>query len=247
MSQQPDITAPSRPHHVLMVVANPAVSTTTGWPVGFWASELTHPWLAFTEAGYEVTIASPAGGRVEADGLSDPRDPSGYSVHDIISRGFLETPHLAARLDDTPALGDLDLDRFAAIVVCGGQSPMFTFRDAPVLQDAIRTFYEAEKPTAALCHGVAALVDVRLSDGGFLLDGRTVTGFSNREEVEADAAAGQPVMAWRIEDEARARGANYVEGGVWKPFAVRDGRLITGQQQYSGGKTAALVIAALGT
>ena len=94
---------------------------------------------------------------------------------------------------------------------------------------------------------MAALIDVQLSDGTHLLEGRTVTGFSNREEVEADAAAGQPVMAWRIEDEARARGANYVEGGVWKAFAVRDGRLITGQQQYSGTKTAALVIAALGT
>ena len=247
MSEQIDVTSPTRPRRVLMVVANPSVSTTTGWPVGFWASELTHPWLAFTEAGYEVTIASPAGGRVEADALSDPRDPSGYSAHDIISRGFLETPHLAALLDDTPALGALDLSIFDAVVVCGGQSPMFTFRDSTVLQGVIRTFFEAEKPTAALCHGVAALVDVQLSDGTFLLEGRTVTGFSNREEVEADAAAGVPVMAWRIEDEARARGANYVEGGVWKAFAVRDGRLITGQQQYSGSKTAALVIAALGS
>ena len=124
---------------------------------------------------------------------------------------------------------------------------MFTFRDNAPLQAAIRMFAEAGKPTAALCHGVAALIDVQLSDGSWLLDGRTVTGFSNREEVAADAAAGVQVMAWRIEDEARARGANYVEGGVWKPFAVRDGRLITGQQQYSGGKTADLVIAELGT
>lgn len=247
MSQQYDVSTPTRPRRILMVVANPAVSTTTGWPVGFWASELTHPWLAFTEAGYHVTIASPAGGRVEPDALSDPRDPSGYSEHDIVSRGFLETPRLAALLDDTPNLGDLDVDAFDALVVCGGQSPMFTFRENPVLQDTIRRCFEAEKPTAALCHGVAALVDVRLGDGSFLLEGRTVTGFSNREEIEADAAAGQPVMAWRIEDEARARGANYVEGGVWKAFAVRDGRLVTGQQQYSGARTAALVIAALGT
>ena len=129
MSEQYDVTRPDQPCRVLMVVANPSVSTTTGWPVGFWASELTHPWLAFTEAGYAVTIASPAGGRVEVDALSDPRDASGYSAHDIVSRGFLETPHLAVLLDDTPALGELDPDDFDAIVVCGGQSPMFTFRD----------------------------------------------------------------------------------------------------------------------
>src|ERR671922_284167 len=68
------------PKRVLMVVANPATSTTTGWPVGFWASELFHPLYEFTEAGYEVTVASPEGGPVELDGLSDPRDPSGYSA-----------------------------------------------------------------------------------------------------------------------------------------------------------------------
>jgi putative intracellular protease/amidase len=115
------------------------------------------------------------------------------------------------------------------------------------LQETIRGFYEAEKPTAALCHGVSALVDVRLSDGSYLLEGKTVTGFSNGEEDVADELVGRQVMPWRIEEAARERGANYVQGGVWKPFAVRDGRLVTGQQQYSGGEVAKLVIAALGT
>ena len=123
---------------------------------------------------------------------------------------------------------------------------MFTFRDNADLQAALRRFYEAEKPTAALCHGVSALVDVRLSDGSYLVDGRTVTGFANVEEHAADEAVGTTVMPWHIEDALRERGANYVEGGLWKAFAVRDGRLITGQQQYSGRKVAELVIEALG-
>lgn len=237
----------TRPRKVLMVVANPSISTTVGGPVGFWASELTHAWLAFVEAGYEVTIASPNGGTVELDAFSDPRDPSGYSAHDIISMGFLSTPHLAALLAQTPRLADLDYDDFDAIVVAGGQSPMFTFRDNADLQQALRWFYEAEKPTAALCHGVAALIDVRLSDESYLIAEKTMTGFSNGEEDEADAIVGQRVMPWRLEDAAKERGANYIQGGVWKAFAVRDGRLITGQQQYSGAKTAALVIEALGT
>ena len=239
-------TTTSAPKQVLLVVANPSISTTLGIPVGFWGSELTHAWLTFAEAGYEVTIASPEGGTVELDALSDPREPSGYSAWDLITMGFLNTPSLAALLEDTPRLADLDLDEYDALVVAGGQSPMFTFRSNGDLQAAIRTFYEAEKPTAALCHGVSALIDVRLPDGSYLIDGRTVTGFANVEEAEADAIVGTQVMPWHIEDAARERGANYVEGGKWKPFAVRDGRLITGQQQYSGKRTAELVVEALG-
>ncbi len=66
----------SSPKRILMVVANPSVATTVGWPVGFWAAELTHPYYEFSEVGYEITVASPDGGKVELDQLSDPRDPS---------------------------------------------------------------------------------------------------------------------------------------------------------------------------
>jgi putative intracellular protease/amidase len=246
MSANVNVTK-STPRKVLMVVANPSVSATTGWPVGFWASELTHPWYEFTEVGYEVTLASPDGGKVELDAMSDPRDPSGYSANDVISMGFLSTPELVAMLEETKKLSDLDLDEFDAIVVCGGQSPMFTFRDNEDLKQAISHFYESERPTAALCHGTAALMDVKLSDGSYLIEGKTMTGFADVEEEAADAAAGQKVMPWHIEEAAKERGANYIEGGLWRAFAVRDGSLITGQQQYSGREVAKLVIEALGT
>jgi putative intracellular protease/amidase len=236
----------TKPKRVLMVVANPTTSTTTGWPVGFWASELFHPLYEFTEAGYDVTVASTDGGPVEVDALSDPRDPSGYSAEDVLSLGYLSSNQHAALLENTPRLSELDFDEYDAIVVCGGQSPMFTFRDNADLKAAVARFYEAEKPTAALCHGVSALVDVRLSDGCYLVEGRTVTGFANVEEAAADEAVGTKVMPWHIEDALRERGANYVQGGRWKAFAIRDGRLVTGQQQYSGRKVAALVIDALG-
>jgi putative intracellular protease/amidase len=237
----------STPRKVLMVVANPSVSTTTGWPVGFWASELTHPWYEFREVGYEVTLASLDGGKVEVDAMSDPRDPSGYSADDVISMGFLNTPKLAPMLEETKKLSELELDEFDAIVVCGGQSPMFTFRDNEDLKQAISHFYEYERPTAALCHGTAALMDVKLSDGSYLIEGKTMTGFADVEEEDADAAVGQKVMPWHIEDAAKERGANYVQGGLWRAFAVQDGPLITGQQQYSGREVAKLVIEALGT
>jgi putative intracellular protease/amidase len=240
-----DVTRTKRPH-VLIVVANPTISSTTGWPVGFWAAELTHPYHAFTRVRYEITIASPDGGKVEIDALSDPRDESKWSADDLISMGFLNTPELVALLEDTPKLADLDLQQFDAIVVCGGFAPMFLFRQNAELKRTIAAFYEAEKPTAVLCHGVSALIDVQLSDGSYLVEGKTVTGFANVEEDYSDRSVGQKVMPYRIEDELRKRGANYVQAGLFKDFAVRDGRLITGQQQYSGTKVAVLVIEALG-
>jgi putative intracellular protease/amidase len=241
-----DITDPGRRPRVVMVVANPTTSTTLGWPVGFWAAELFHPYYEFSQKRYAVTIASPDGGRVEMDALSDPRDDSKWSADDLISMGAVNTPEITALLERTPALNELDLDAFDAIVVCGGQAPMFQFRDDEDLKRAIAHFYEANKPTAVLCHGTCGLLDVKLSDGSFLIDGKTMTGFANVEEDFSDAAVGRQVMPFRIEDEARARGANYIQAGLFKAFAVRDMNLITGQQQYSARKVAQLVIEALG-
>jgi putative intracellular protease/amidase len=93
-----------------------------------------------------VVVASPEGGKVEMDAFSDPRDPSRWSADDLISMGFVNTPELMALLDHTPRLADLDLDRFDAIVVSGGQSPMFTYPQRDDVGAAIRTFFEAEKP-----------------------------------------------------------------------------------------------------
>ncbi len=105
---------------ILMVVANPAVSTTTGWPVGFWASELIHPYDAFVRRGYEVTIASPNGGRVELDAYSDPRDASGYSKDDTLSLAYLTRQEFAVLLAKTARVADLRVSEFDAIVVAGG-------------------------------------------------------------------------------------------------------------------------------
>ena len=236
----------SRPKKVLIVVANPTTSTTLGWPVGFWGAELAHPYFELTQRGVAVTIASPDGGKVEMDSLSDPRDESKWSADDLITMGFVNTPDLIALLEDTPKLADLDLEDYDAIMVAGGQAPMFSFRGSQPVHDALRRFYEAEKPVCVYCHGTAALVDLKLSDGSYLVEGMTVTGFANVEEDFSDAFVGQQVMPFRVEDELKRRGANYVQGGLFKAFAVRDGRLITGPQQYSARKVAEMLIEALG-
>lgn len=252
--RNPNPVNAAKPKRIAIVLSNPAVSTTTQWPVGFWWSELTHPYYLFTEHGYEVTIASPDGGPVEADAMSDPRDPSGYSASDLISLGFIHTPALAGLLAQTVPVRTIDVAAYDAIVVAGGQAPMFTFERATALQAKFTEFFEAGKVACALCHGTAILRYARLSDGTPLVRGRTVTGFANVEEDFADQAVwgmgllprDKHVMPWRIEDELRALGANYVQAGLWKGFAIRDGNLVTGQQNFSGTETAEAVIAAVG-
>ena len=247
MSGEINVTNPDKPKKVLMVIASPSTSTTLGIPVGFWGAELTHAWHVFKEAGYDVTVASPDGGKCEMDAWSDPRDESKYSFGDLITMGFINTPEYMQLVENTPALKQLNYADYDALVVVGGQSPMFTFRDHTELKNAVKTFYEADKVTSALCHGTAALMDVKLSDGSYLIEGKTMTGFANVEEEFADNYVGTKVMPWHIEDAAKERGANHIQGGRFKPFAVRDGRLITGQQQYSGAEVAKLVVEALGT
>jgi putative intracellular protease/amidase len=239
---------------IAIVVANPAVSATTGWPVGFWWSELSHPYFVFNEKGYEVEIYSYFGGKVEADGLSDPADPSGYSAGDLITTGFMHTPKLMALLENTPAASAIDAARFDAIMVAGGQGPMVTMQSATALHSKFVEFYAAGKIAAALCHGSSILRYAQLQSGEFLVKGKTVTGFANVEEDFADNAVwtygllsrDKHVQPWRIEDELKKLGANYVQVGLWRGFAVRDGNLITGQQNFSGMETAQLIVQALG-
>ena len=163
--KDPNVVSKSHPKRVAIVIANPAVSTTTQWPVGFWWSELTHPFYVLTEAGYEIEVFSPNGGKCEADGMSDPRDSSGYSASDLISMGFISTPKLAELVNDTKKATDIDVNKFDAIIIAGGQAPMFTFEKAAGLHKKFVEFYENGKVACALCHGVAILRYAKLSTG----------------------------------------------------------------------------------
>jgi putative intracellular protease/amidase len=252
--KDPNVVNPRKTKRVAIVIANPAVSTTTGWPVGFWWSKLSHPYFFLTEKGYGVDVYSPGGGKCEADDMSDPRHPSGYSASDIVSLGFLSTPKLAALIENTRKVATLDVGTYDAIVVAGGQSPMFTFEKATDLHRKFVAFYEAGKVACALCHGVAVLRYARLSNGEYLVKGKTVTGFANVEEDYADNAVWEMkllsrdkhVMPWRIEDELKKLGANYMQAGLWRGFAVRDGNLVTGQQNFSPLETVDVLVRALG-
>jgi putative intracellular protease/amidase len=232
---------------ILLAAANAAFSATTGWPIGFWAAELVHPYWTFTEAGYAVDIVSPDGGKLEIDSYSDPRDPSGYSAHDILSLGFLTSPTHAALLADTPTIASVDASRYDAIFLAGGQSPMVTFIDNTALHALVSKFWEAGKIVSVVCHATCVLLKTKLADGTLLVEGKTWTGFANSEEQFADSFVGKRIQPFWIEDEAKKlANTNFIVNTRFREFAVRDGRLVTGQQQFSGAAAARLVVEALG-
>src|SRR5437773_8563973 len=144
---------PAKPKRVAIVISNPVVSTTTGWPVGFWWSELSHPYFRFTELGYQAEIFSPEGGACAADARSDPEDVSQWQAEDVISRGYKHDPAFVKLTEQTKKVDAIDIDRFDALVVAGGQGPMFTFETATNLHRKFAEFYEAGRVTVALCHG----------------------------------------------------------------------------------------------
>lgn len=237
----------TRVKKVALIAANAAVSKQTGWPIGFWWAELTHPYWEFTENGYEVDIFSPGGGALQADGFSDPEDASGYSAHDLISLGFKKSPKHAALLENTRPISAINVADYDAVFLTGGQSPMYTFIDNEPLHRLVVEFYEKEKVVGIVCHATCILLKAKTSDGKLLVDGKTWTGFADSEEQFADSFVGQRIQPFWIETEAKKLpDTNFITGGMFKAFAVRDGRLITGQQQFSGAAAARMVVEALG-
>lgn len=234
--------APSK-GKILMVASSPTVSAQTGWPIGFWAAELTHPLRVFQEAGYEVELASTEGGKIEMDGYSNPSDPSGYSAHDVISLGYLQLPWFKAMLENTPKLTAVNPADYAAIFLVGGQGPMYTFRGNKELEKLFTDFYESGKPSAAVCHSTTLLLEAKKSNGELLVAGKTWTGFADAEEEFADQAVGQKIQPYRIETEARKiTGTHFKVAAPFSSYAITDGNLVTGQQQNSGAAAAEMVV-----
>ena len=203
MSKAIDILGSGKPKRVAIIASNPSVSEQTGWPIGFWWGELTHPYWEFVESGYDVDIVSPDGGALGGDGFSDPRDESGYSADDLISLGFINSPKHMALIENSISLSDIRGDDYDAILLVGGQGPMYTFYNDEKLQAFVADFYESGKMTAVICHTTCILLKVRLSNSNLLVDGKTWTGFANSEEDYADSFVGQQIQPFRIEAEAK--------------------------------------------
>ena len=151
-----------------------------------------------------------------------------------------------ALIENSKPIGEISVDDYDAILFVGGQGPMYTFYDNHRVHTLVAAFYTAGKITAVLCHGTCLLLKAEV-DGRPLVTGKTWTGFANSEENYADEFVGQRMQTFRIEDEAKKLpDTNFIVSGRFKAHAVRDGNLITGQQQYSAKAVARLMIEALG-
>lgn len=206
---------------VLFVLTNHDELGDTGEETGYYLPEAAHPYRVLREAGYEIDFVSPEGGPV-------PVDPESRDLEDEANASFLEAEEEA--LEDTLAAGEIDPDDYAAIYFAGGHGTMWDFPDCRPLAEATTRIWENGGVVGAVCHGPAGLVNVRLSDGAPLVDGREVSCFTNEEEraVECDE-----VVPFLLETRLEERGATVRKAEPWQEKVVVDGRLVTGQNPAS--------------
>lgn len=227
-----------RQKKILAVVTNQATYGASDHRTGLWLAELVHFYDKAVKVGHTVDVVSPAGGEVPLD----PRSLGRLFVDKTV-RGYLDDPAFMTALKATASVGDADPDDYSTIFFTGGHGTMWDFPNSADLQRTAQAIYAHGGIVSSVCHGACALINLQDTDGNPLVQNRTVTGFATVEERLAGVKSRVPFL---LEDELRAKGAEYVRGTVpMTPHAVRDGRLITGQNPVSTKAVSDLILAAL--
>lgn len=220
-------------NRILIATTSHATKGNTGEPTGAYLAEIAHPYDVFTKAGYAVDIASVRGGQVPLDGLD---------AKDDVSATFRDSPQRKAELASTPPSSIVDPARYRAIFYAGGHGTMWDFPDDAGFQRVARSIYEAGGVVAAVCHGPAALVNLRLSSGVLLVSGKEVSAFTNEEER---AVGLEGVVPFLLADRLVAGGARFSPAPKWQEHVVVSGRLVTGQNPASASGVARAVVTTL--
>lgn len=222
---------------VLIVLTSHDRLGDTGEPTGFWLEELASPYLCLVDAGAEVTLASPQGGR-------PPLDPKSHApdFQTDATRRFEADETATAALANTRVLSELDAADYDAVFYPGGHGPLWDLSSDADSIALIETFAAASKPVAAVCHAPAALVGAKGPDGHPLVEGKRVTGFTNSEEAAVQLT---DVVPFLVEDRLAELGARFEKGEDWHPHVVVDGLLITGQNPASSEGVARALLKAL--
>jgi putative intracellular protease/amidase len=222
---------------ILMVLTSHDQLGNTGEKTGFWLEEFAAPFYVFKDAGAEVVLASPKGGHPPLDPKSDLAE-----FQTQATRRFGADTTVQTLLASTHELSQISADAFDGLFYPGGHGPLWDLTENGHSLALIEKFISDGKPVAAVCHAPTVLLKVRTSNGAFLLRGRQVTGFSNDEEKAVGLAE---IVPFLLEDEMKARGAEYSKGADWSPHEVVDGLLITGQNPASSEETAKALLNAL--
>ncbi|WP_410216942.1 type 1 glutamine amidotransferase domain-containing protein [Paracoccus sp. (in: a-proteobacteria)] len=208
----------------------------TGKPTGFFWEELAAPYWILSDAGYQVELASIAGGQPPAD----PSSAEGDAVTEEVRRFWADDAAMN-RLSYTEKVEDVEVSGCDIVFLPGGHGTMWDLPESQALADLLTTAWEKGAVVGAVCHGPAGLLTARLSSGVSLIDGRRVAGFSNAEEKAVGLADSVPFL---LEDQLKAKGGRYECGPDWQPFALADGKLVTGQNPASSAEVARLMLEA---
>ncbi|HEX5746639.1 MAG TPA: type 1 glutamine amidotransferase domain-containing protein [Archangium sp.] len=219
---------------ILLIVTSHEQMGASGERTGFWMEELAAPYAEFSTAGAQVDIASPLGGKA-------PADPRSLGEQSEVVRAFLADPAAVKKMENTLALEQVK-GTYDAYFVVGGHGVMWDLAAYAPLHKMLGKEWDRGAVVAAVCHGPAALVGVKDKAGKPLVAGRRVAGFSNEEEA---AVKLDKVVPFALETRLKELGGNYERGPMWKSFAVRDGRLVTGQNPASSAAVAREVLSAL--
>ncbi|MHC2108930.1 type 1 glutamine amidotransferase domain-containing protein [Methylobacterium sp. CM6246] len=210
---------------ILMVLTSHDRLGDTGRKTGFWLEELAAPYYVFRDAGAEVVLASPKGGRPPLDPKSSEPD-----FQTDLTRRFEADPEANAALSNTGRLDGVTHAGFDAVFYPGGHGPLWDLAEDPASIRLIETTLRAGKPVALVCHAPGVLRHAEAPDGTPLVAGKAVTGFTNTEEEAVGLTA---VVPFLVEDELKRNGGLFSKAGDWQPYVVGDGLLITGQNPAS--------------
>ena len=223
---------------ILMVLTSHDQLGNTGRKTGFWLEEFAAPYFAFRDAGVELTLASPAGGQPPIDPKSDlPENQTPAMTR------FKQDAEAQKALSQTVKLADMQSKNFDSIFYVGGHGPMWDLVDNPDSIALIESFYNSGKPVAAVCHSSAVFHRV-MYRGEPLVKGKRVTGFTDGEEAAVNLTH---VVPFLVEDELKRVGGLYEKAADWAPFAIVDGRVVTGQNPASSTVAARALIGVLET
>jgi putative intracellular protease/amidase len=224
---------------VLMIVTSQSTMGNSGKQTGIWAEELTTPYYALIDAGYEVVLASPKGGK-------PPFADGSYKVDASQNEGsvkrFFADALASAAFANTTKTVDVSAADFDAVFLPGGHGTMWDTAQDAATAKIVGEIFRADKPVAAVCHGPAGLVNAKRADGKSIFFGKKVNGFTNEEETGAGL---MDVVPFHLETAMRELGGVFESGPIWQPYAVRDGQLITGQNPASSALVAKHFIEAL--
>ncbi|WP_120077545.1 type 1 glutamine amidotransferase domain-containing protein [Aurantiacibacter odishensis] len=222
---------------ILMVLTSHDKLGDTGEKTGFWLEEFAAPYYVLKDAGHEITLASPAGGQPPLDPKSDTPD-----AQTDATRRFKEDEAAQAHLASTEKLDTIDVSAFDGVFYPGGHGPLWDLAESAVSKAIIEDALTAAKPVALVCHAPAVLKNVTAPNGDPIVKGRKITGFTNQEE---DAVGLTDVVPFLLEDVLIEKGGTFSKQGVFEPYVVRDGLLITGQNPPSSEPAAEKLLEAL--